>query len=400
MNLRNLARGRLRSSVSGTKAYALWRAYRRHQQLRRFNALLHSWLDERTSGGPYSEALIKERLQERQHERRRCFGPDGKPVVVAFGSSVWEQYGLWPSFERVAHFALLEFGMELSAEVLSRPPTDEMRHRLAESFLSLIDTVDRERAVTVAFFYASGEFISSELLEELARRGIWTIIMSLDDKQQFPVGVHRREESHQLRVARECDLYWTTWRTGAQIVLDAGGTGWYAPEAADPTFHHPLNLHRDIELLFIGQAYGFRTDLVDYLRKHGFHVETYGAGWPQGFLSFEQAVGLYSRAHIVLGVGGVGHMDGVKHLKGRDFEVPMCGSLYLTTYNPELADHFRIGQEILCYSSPEECADLAHWVLRHPDEAKHVREAALARSLGDHTWEHRLRQMMSLFVQS
>ena len=152
--------------------------------------------------------------------------------------------------------------------------------------------------------------------------------------------------------------------------------------------------------MFVGQSYGLHADLVRYLRRRGFSVEAFGAGWPNRFASFEKVVKLYSRAQIVLGVGGVGQMGGVKHLKGRDFEVPMCGALYLTSYNPELADHFRIGEEILCYSSFEECADLVHWVLRHPGEAEGIRQAALKRSLASHTLDRRLHQLFSLWPQS
>ena len=59
-----------------------------------------------------------------------------------------------------------------------------------------------------------------------------------------------------------------------------------------------------------------------------------------------------------LGVGGVGHLDEVQHLKGRDFEVPMCGAVYLTTYNPELCDWYQVGEEILCYGSFQNCAEI------------------------------------------
>jgi hypothetical protein len=317
---------------------------------------------------------------------------------VAFGAQGWEKYGLWPSFERVSHFALSEYGAEFIKEPFTCSPSPAMRRQLARGFLAFVDQVERERPVTCVYFYAAGEYISDELLAELARRGLWTVVMSLDDKHQFfrPTGDDTREP-HQLRVARQCDLYWTTWKAGSQIVLGIGGTPWYAAGGADPAYHHPVDVPRRLQIIFIGQAYGTRVDLIRYLHRRGFQIETFGAGWPNGFASFKKTVELYSRARIVLGVGGVQNMVGVKHLKGRDFEVPMCGALYLTSYNPELADYYQIGREILCYSSFEECADLLHWVLRHPEEQATMRRAALARSLKDHTWEKRLGQMFALF---
>jgi hypothetical protein len=383
----------MRASLRKTALYALWRSYREHQQLRRFNQLLDQELGSGTSGEGYTEARLRTRLQAKSAQRRPWPAANRQPRVVAFGACDWEQFGLWPSFERMADFTLWEY----------RAPHEDAQRRdrqyrldLARRFLAFLDEFEKEGAVTCVYFYASGEYIADELLEELARRGIWSIIMSLDDKHQFSSPLDPQTgEAHQLRVARLCDLYWSTWKTGAEIVSRKGGTPWYAPEAADPAFHHPVDVERDLDVVFVGQAYGARAELVRYLRRRGFSVEAFGAGWPGGYVSFETTVELFSRAKVVLGVGGVGHMSGVKHLKGRDFEVPMCGALYLTSFNPELADHFEVGREILCYASPEECADLLHWVLRHPEQAQRVREAALARSLRDHTWAVRLQALFS-----
>ena len=310
--------------------------------------------------------------------------------MVAFGTNDWEQYGLWPALEQMSDFALFDYQQGRKSGH-RRAPDKQERERLASAFFAKADELEPGYAPTLAFFYAAGAYIADELLDDLHRRGIWTVVMSLDDKQQF------YQSSDQMRVAARCDLYWTVWKTGAQIILGLNGNPWYAPEAADPAFYHPVDVPRDLEVVFVGQSYGQRAGLVRYLRRRGFSVEAFGAGWPNGPLSFEDVVEVYSRAQIVLGAGGVGHMTGVKHLKGRDFEVPMCGALYLTSYNPELADHFRIGEEILCYSSFEECADLAHWVLRCSDEANEIRQAALRRSLADHTWERRLQQLFSLW---
>lgn len=388
----------LKAALRRSALYAPWRAYRELQQLGQFNRLLDQHLTGTDSIIAYSVDLIRERLYSKRTRRRSFLGPGGMAVIVAFGAHQWEQYGLWPAFERASSFALSAYGTEGLTEPLPQTPGPAMCRQQARGFLAFIDRVEQERPVTAAFFYASGAHISDELLAELDRRGIWSIIMSLDDKHQFIRPVDKETgEPHQLRGARQCDLYWTTWKTGTQIVLNAGGTPWYAPEAADPVYHHPVDVPRDLEIVFVGQAYGARGDLVRYLTRRGFRVAAFGAGWPNGFVAFEQTVELYSRAQIVLGVGGVGHMSSVKHLKARDFEVPMCGALYLTSYNPELADHYEIGKEILCYSSFEECADQVHWILRHVDEAQQIRHAALRRSRNEHTWEHRLQQLISLF---
>jgi spore maturation protein CgeB len=105
---------------------------------------------------------------------------------------------------------------------------------------------------------------------------------------------------------------------------------------------------------------------------------------------------LIGQSRVVLGMGGVGHGDTIRCLKGRDFEIPMCGAVYLTGYNPELTDHFAIGREILCYSNPIDCAEVLHWLLHRPSEAGSIRLAARARCKRDHTWRKRFADLLGL----
>ena len=156
------------------------------------------------------------------------------------------------------------------------------------------------------------------------------------------------------------------------------------------------SISQDIDVLFLGQKYGNRARLISRLRSRGFKVVTAGNGWPEGFADFDKSLELVNRAKVVLGIGDVGYLSSVQHLKGRDFEIPMCGAVYLTTYNPELADWFEIGREILCYDSPQDCEEILRGLLNNPDKQRELRNAAVARSLKDHTWEHRIAKLFGL----
>jgi hypothetical protein len=373
--------------------YSGWRSLRERQQLRAFDQLLDVRLGTAASAA-YSAQLTAKRLAATA-KGRNSWLPGEKPVIAIFGTMEWEAHGLWDALRALADVSLWQYRPPFTAT----PPQDhDTRLRLARGFLEHVDAMLRDGPVHVAFFYASAEFVAPSLIEELHRRGVRTVVMGLDDKHQFldPTDPDTGEPL-QLQLARCCDLYWTTWRTGAELIVAEGGNPWYAPEAADPDRHRPLGLDRDIDVLFLGSAYGARGDLVRYLRQRGFGVETYGTGWPNGFVAFDESVALYSRAHVVLGIGGVGHMGGVKHLKGRDFEAPMCGTVYLTSFNPELADHFVIGSEVLCYGSFQDCADTLHRILRQPEEAAEIRAAARAAAVARHSWVLRLQTLLGLF---
>jgi hypothetical protein len=367
--------------------YEGWRAIRERQQVARISGLV--------SGAPYaaagSDVETKTAIEPLRIRRRRV---SASPNVVVFGANDWEQHGLWPAFDQVTQFSLFDFRAAANHAPACNP---ELAAKLGRDFLARVDEAERTAGpVEVVFIYTAGAWIDPAMMAELARRGIWTVAMSLDDKQQLPAGRSGEFEAAQLALARSVDVYWTTWRYGADWLAANGARPWYAAEGADPEQFAPRDVPRDIDVLWLGRAYGPRHGLVRWLRSLGFTVETRGPGWPEGPVPFDEMIELIARARVVLGMGGVGQTDRIKHLKGRDFEVPMCGAVYLTSFNPELTDHFDIGREILCYSSEVECAETLAYVLRRPALAESIRRAARARCVADHTWTARLERLIRI----
>jgi hypothetical protein len=370
--------------------YTRWCNFREKQQSVAYNRFLKRNLESENTVVSDSRTATKAKLFSKIKDRSLIPKQHNQINVIAFGTNDWEKYGLWPTFERLCNFTLFDYQKDMLRRH-QHITTIEEKNILKDKFLYFIDSLGSGKSPHIVYFYAAGTYICNELLLELHKRKIWTIILSLDDKQQF------MQSDDQMRVASLCDLYITNWRAGVQFVANRGGTPWYAAEAASPEYFRNYKIERDIQVLFLGGSYGKRGNFVEQLRKSGIVVNAFGDGWPKGFVEFDSMIELYNRAQIVLGIGSVGHMSAIKHLKGRDFEVPMCGSLYLTSYNPELTDHFDIGKEILCYSSLEECIELIHWALRNQKVAESIRVAALNRSLLEHTWEIRIKSILTLF---
>jgi spore maturation protein CgeB len=61
-----------------------------------------------------------------------------------------------------------------------------------------------------------------------------------------------------------------------------------------------------------------------------------------------------------------------------------------------LGELFEIGKEVLAYSSAEEAAELIHYYLAHPDEAQAIARAGQARTLGEHTYWHRMEELVPI----
>jgi spore maturation protein CgeB len=384
-----------RAAKGVLKTPLLLTAYRKRlewEQQRAFDALVRGSRAEVA----YSESSTRARLAAVSGQRRSLYGPDGRPHVVAFGFENWERFGLWSSMSRTCNLHFIELGA-LSREAGAKHRSETARLKLARACLRELDALDRDSTVGGAFFYIDSESLSPALFQGLRDRGIWSVVMGLDDKHRLAPRWEHGMWVGASTLLPHVDLYWTTWRTGAQIIQNLGGTPWYGTPAADPSFHYPIPAERDIDVLFLGKRYGERGALVRFLRARGVRVHTAGPGWTHGFVSFEESLRLFGRARVVLGSGATGCMPDVTGMKGRDFEAPMCGTVYATTYNPELADCYVIGQEILCYANVRDCSELIQWILTQPARQAAIRLAARARALRDHTWERRFETLFSLF---
>jgi len=125
-------------------------------------------------------------------------------------------------------------------------------------------------------------------------------------------------------------------------------------------------------------------------------VVAFGYGWPSGPLTTEEMVKMYSRSRINLGFGGVaGHRE-TFCLKGRDFEIPMSGGLYLTEHHDELESVYRIGSEIVTYGDFADLVEKIDYLLSHPEEAEAVRQRGFRQARTEHTWEMRFEKIFGL----
>ena len=101
-----------------------------------------------------------------------------------------------------------------------------------------------------------------------------------------------------------------------------------------------------------------------------------------------------NRSCINLSMGGIGYSEALTNVKTRDFEIPGTGGgVYLTSFNPDLAQHFEVGREILCYRNRNEMVELIRYYLSHPEQAREIAMRGRARCLADHRWLYRYRHV-------
>ena len=273
---------------------------------------------------------------------------------------------------------------------------EEMNRQLLEAFKAAA----RRRPVDVVVAYVSGHTVAPEVLREMAAAGAVITNFCFDDKLNWRAPLLGGRPMSNLALADAVDLNLTSDPAGTAKYFAHGGIAMFHPEAADPELHRPLELPFEYDVSFVGACYGWRPRLVAGLRRRGIEVKCFGTGWPGGAISDDELKTVYARSRINLGCGGVGYSHRLLCLKGRDFEVPMSGALYLTQDNPELRQVFDVGREIVTYRGIDDCARSIRELLHDTERAAAIRIAARERCLRDHSyfvrWGHVLRTLGAL----
>lgn len=78
----------------------------------------------------------------------------------------------------------------------------------------------------------------------------------------------------------------------------------------------------------------------------------------------------------------------------RMYEATGVGALLLTDWKPDLHEMFEPGKEVLAYRTDEECLELIDEALKRPDWARQIAEAGRRRTLAEHTYEARMRELL------
>ncbi|MEW5948074.1 MAG: glycosyltransferase [Thermodesulfobacteriota bacterium] len=254
----------------------------------------------------------------------------------------------------------------------------------------------KEDKIDIIFAYLSGELVTPETMQAPRAFGVPMLNLALNDKEHFVGKIRQGQAMGSRDICRYFDLCWTSTEDALKKYCVEGALPVYLPEGANPEIHRPYDVDRTIDVSFVGQCYGNRPEVIERLRERGIKVEPYGYGWPNGPLSTEDMVRMYSRSKINLGFGGVvGHKD-TYCLKGRDFEIPMSGGLYLTEYNRELERFYDLGTDVVIYTDFEDLVSKIQDLLSNPEKAEAIRKSGYQRARREHTWEMRFERIFRL----
>ncbi|HKR56752.1 MAG TPA: glycosyltransferase [Gemmatimonadales bacterium] len=279
-----------------------------------------------------------------------------------------------------------------------RARSAKRRREMNARALAAFREAHARRPVDWIFTYAMGFEVRSEFLQALIdEAGVPIVNMCFDDKQGWEGRVLEGQRTGQVDIASSFDLSWTSARVALDWYLAEGARPVYMPEGFDASLFRPMEGERDIPVSFIGASYGFRPSVVRYLRRHGVPLQVFGDGWKTRSLSTQDQVSVINRSRVNVGMGGILHSEELTNVKGRDFEIPGTGGgVYVTSFNPDLAQHFDVGREILCYRNRDEMVELILEALKRPEESREMARRARERCLREHRWLHRYRRLLEM----
>jgi spore maturation protein CgeB len=340
------------------------------------------------------------------HLARRGYSPTrrrpGDVHTFAFIPRVGGNPTLYPDLHHLGPVTEFDYTTLGCTMANLRAITDQAAERRAyinAMMLAALRQAHERRPVDWLFAYGNGYEIEARTVRQIVDElGIPVVNMCLDDKQSWTGPRSGGQRVNQVDLVPVFDLSWTSARVACEWYLVEGGRPVYLPEGFDAQMYHPLDgLERDIPVSFVGSGYGYRPAVVRHIEQYGLEVRTFGPGWPSGWTGVDEQVRIFNRSIVNLGMGGVGFSEHLTNVKTRDFEVPGTGGgAYLTRFNPDLALHFDIGEEILCYSTREEAVELIRHCLARPDEAAEIGRRGRARCMSEHRWLHRYLELLGV----
>ncbi len=303
---------------------------------------------------------------------------------------MWELNDLVPELRNICDVSVLDLRPKLKAAPAYRP--------VSEVVLSAVEDLAAQNGLEadLVFFYARPLLLSDAVFDRLRKRWHAPLLgMNLDDKIQFfPYGILSSGDENYQRWARKFDLNVTNCLAATDWYRQRGLPCIYSPQGVHqtPDLSMPASAKYQRTIGFLGSIKPERKFVVDQLLAAGVPIELFGNGW-LNTQWVDNPNTVYRNTQINLGIGFASPSLRLTTVKGRDFECPGVGACYLTTYNWELAEHYELGKEILCYRSIEELLEIYGYYRKRPEECLKIAQAAWNRCTNEHTWEKRFRRI-------
>lgn len=158
------------------------------------------------------------------------------------------------------------------------------------------------------------------------------------------------------------------------------------------------------DVTFVGQPHGDRRKVVERLRTSGVKLDVWGTGWEAGRLTQDEMIETFSASRINLNLSNASVAKSrwrrvlSRHryddqIKGRNFEIPGCGGFQLSGHAEDIETYYEPDSEIALFYTQAELVDKVQRYLADEPLRQAIASAGYRRTLAQHTYEHRFRDI-------
>jgi spore maturation protein CgeB len=353
-----------------------------------------------------------------QHLRRRIASQAGGQLNIAVVGPI---YGGSLPIARYAVRALEELGHKV------RWIDHSLHGRSYEDFATLADQRHRQ-VIQSRFADVLSQFTLARLAEDppdlllaLAQAPLTSAVLEHLRRKKFLCAMwfveNYRHLTYWQQLAAGYDYWFVIQRGSCHEALRQAGARdvVYVPMAADPLIHRPIDLPAEereeygSDLSFVGAGYANRRMLLPRLLSPDRTFKLWGNEWDgapalQAVLQrrgaridTETCMKVFNASRINLNLhswSGSGLDPDGDFVNPRTFELAACGAFQLVDHRALLPELFT-GDEIASFKTFDHLPDLIGRWLRDPDARAVAALAARRRVLGEHTYVHRMKEMLA-----
>ncbi|MDD2709912.1 MAG: glycosyltransferase [Verrucomicrobiae bacterium] len=267
----------------------------------------------------------------------------------------------------------------------------------------LLETADEFKPEL--FLAIFGFDIFPETLAAIRKSGARAVCWWLNDPFQFDRG---------LALAPAYDLFLSNCASSARRYVHQGvSRAGYLPHAAFLPVHRPIELSAaerrqwESEVCFIGDWGPVRQGILSMLsrkvklriwgpwRKHLTPRDRLWSSITDGFFTADDMARALSSAKAAINLHSwFGYYE--CGLNPRTFETPACGAFQLCDWKEDLAQHYQETKEIITYHTGAELELKLIEFLRDDAARRQIAESARQRTLAEHSYPRRMRQLLEM----
>ncbi len=275
------------------------------------------------------------------------------------------------------------------------------------------------------FFCLFGEEIKKETIKKITQSGLMTLNWFTDDHWRFDNFSRHWAPCFSWIATTDPEAVGKYHKIGYKNVVR---TQW----ACNHFLCKPLGLQKIYDVSFLGQPHGNRKKVIEKIRKAAINIRCRGWGWPEGKISEEEMIELFSQSKINLGLTNssaegvfksliriflkrgsdkkiqladpINWLDNIKsilgkrnkQLKGRNYDIPGCGGFLLTEDADDYQDRYEDGKEVIIFKNAKDLVEKIKYYLERGEEREAIAKAGYERTLRDHTYEKRFNNIFKI----